>query len=188
MTSPNRAKKLSLDSTIAHTVEPAGAVLSSVYPHLRRIARRLLSGERTHHTLQPTALANEAVARLLQRENEGVSERELISFGIREMQTILIDSGRRYRIRQRCNRDASPSCEDTSIEEVLHLQRCLEELGRIDPRAREIVELRFFGGMSIPEVAEFLGVSARTVNNDWEFARSWLARYWVQRSRPTDSR
>lgn len=166
------------------TLNPSEAI-AALYPELRRIARRLISRERTHHTLQPTALANEAVARLLQREAAGEDPRMLIAFGIREMRTILIDSGRRYQTKLRVDSltNQEPS-SGISLPDLVHLQKCLDELGQIDPRSRHVVELRFFVGLTIQETADFLGVSPRTVNEDWEFARCWLAANWA--GRPLD--
>jgi RNA polymerase sigma factor (TIGR02999 family) len=154
--------------------------LAALYPELRRIARRLLSRERSHHTLQPTALANEAVTRLLQKEAAGTDPRTLVAFGIREMQTILIDSGRRYRTR--LNQELPLNGESphgNHLPDLIHLQSSLEKLGELDPRARQIVELRFFAGLTIQETADFLAISPRTVNDDWEFARCWLAANWA---------
>ncbi len=164
--------------------------LLGLYPELRRIARRLLSGERQYHTLQPTALANEAVARLLSKETEGVAPEVLLSYGIREMKTILIDSGRRYQTRLRLapvHGSAGPSTRleaepdgDRALIELIHLQRSLDRLRMLDPRACQVVELRFFAGLRLEEVAAILGLSSRTVSEDWEFARSWLAAHWSE--------
>jgi len=161
-------------------------ILAALYPELRRIARRLLSRERSHHTLQPTALANEAVTRLLQKEAAGADPRTLVAFGIREMQTILIDSGRRHqnRLSSRIRGDNGQSARNPSLADLVHFQNILEKLGELDPRSRQVVELRFFAGLTIQETAEFLDISARTVNDDWEFARCWLAANWA--GRPVD--
>lgn len=153
--------------------------LAALYPQLRRIARQMLSRERRDHTLQPTALTNEAVARLLAREKNDPSPQSVLSFGIREMQTILIDSGRRRQTRTRHEADVAQGPQQRVLDELAHLRDCLEKLGQFDPRARQVVELRFFVGLTINEVAEILGVSSRTVNEDWEFARSWLSAHWA---------
>ena len=158
--------------------DPDGSDITAVYAQIRRIAKRLLRRERPNHTLQATALANESVARLLRKELQGLTDRDLIIFGVREMQTILIDSGRRYQTRVRSAHEI-PRYSRSRFDELVHLQICLERLGACDPRARQVVELRFFVGLSIVETAEFLGMSARTVNGDWEFARTWLAMHWA---------
>ncbi len=158
------------------------STLEAVYPQLRRIARSFLARERATHTLQPTALTNEVVARLLKRELAGEDRAAILASGIREMQTILIDSGRKHQLR-RAN-EASFSQDGASgadsLEDLIHLQLCLERLGQVDPRARQVIELRFFTGLSIPETAQFLEISARAVNEDWEFARCWLAQNWAE--------
>lgn len=168
------------------------ATLAAVYPELRRIARGMMSRERAAHTLQATALANEVVARLLKRELDGEDRGTIVAWGIREMQRILIDSGRRQQFRKRNGLAAANSGggefaavesiaagDGSSLEAVIHLQLCLERLGEVDPRARQVVELRFFTGLTIAQTAELLGVSARSVVEDWEFARCWLAQHWA---------
>jgi RNA polymerase sigma factor (sigma-70 family) len=96
------------------------------------------------------------------------------------MQTILIDWGRRHRIRlaDLATRRQAPATTSLRLDNLVHLQRCLDRLGALDPRAREVVELRFFVGLSIEETAEFLSVCPRTVRQDWTFARCWLAQNW----------
>lgn len=179
MSPGDRAEDLENSLTAPLIDDDLRATLTAVYPQLRRIARGLLSRERPDHTLQPTALANEVITRLLKRELEGEDRRMIVSSGIREMQTILIDSGRRRQfLALNAPIDLNFESAQPQIEKVVHLQLCLQELGKVDPRTREVVELRFFTGLTIPEVAEFLGVSTRTVNQDWEFARRWLAKHW----------
>jgi RNA polymerase sigma factor (TIGR02999 family) len=125
-------------------------------------------------------LANEAVLRLLRRETAGWDRRRLIGYGIREMRCILVDSGRRLRTRAKHNdvEGASPDLDDR-LADLVHLEVALEELGKIDRRACKVVELRFFVGLSNEEAAAHLGVSSRTVYEDWQFARCWLARHWA---------
>jgi len=140
-----------------------------------------MSNERSSHTLQPTALANEAVLRLLRRETAGWDPRRLVAYGIREMRCILIDSGRRLRTRvKHLNADGTSADLDDRLAGLVHLELALEELGKIDPRSRQVVELRFFVGLSSEEVAAYLGISSRTVYEDWQFARCWLARHWAE--------
>lgn len=157
------------------------STLLAVYPELRRIARGLLARERRYHTLQPTALANEVIARLLRREAAGEDQRSVVFAGIREMQTILIDSGKKRRRRQLVPMDPVLLETETELplEGIIHLQLQLVSLGEVDPRAREVVELRFFAGLTIREAAEFLGRSVRAVNDDWDYARCWLAKHWA---------
>ena len=95
------------------------------------------------------------------------------------MKTILIDSGRRAQTRMRHGSNSpEEEARDTRLVEGVHLQLRLERLGQPDPRCRQIVELKFFLNLTIHEIADHLGVSSRTVNDDWEFARCWLAAHW----------
>lgn len=156
-------------------------LLTTVYPQLRRIARRKLTGERRNHTLDPTGLTNEVVIRLLRREIEGEDPQVLLWAGIVEMRRILIDYGRRWQLGQKYVQSL-PSEEEGSnvrvVEDAVHVNLLLHQLEQLDPRAREVVEMRFYLGLSVKETAELLGMSLRTVNEDWEFARGWLAQRW----------
>ena len=168
------------NATSCPTAEPC-QTLSAIYPELRRIARALMSNERSSHTLQPTALANEAVLRLLRRETAGWDPRRLVAYGIREMRCILIDSGRRLRTRvKHQNAEGASADLDDRLAGLVHLELALDELGKIDPRSRQVVELRFFVGLSNEEAAAYLGIATRTVYEDWQFARCWLARHWAE--------
>lgn len=163
--------------------EAVREMLASVYPELRRIARAKLGGERRGHTLQPTALTNEVVVRLLRREIAGEDPQMLLWAGIVEMRRVLIDYGRRWQVRQRHVESLKFEEKQVEvIEDAVHLELLLDQLEVIDPRGRKVVELRFFLGLSVKECAELLGLSMRTVNEDWEFARSWLAMRWNQGS------
>jgi RNA polymerase sigma factor (TIGR02999 family) len=155
--------------------------LTAIYPELRRIARNLMRKERTFHTLQPTALANEAVQRLLRREKAGEDPRALLYMGIREMCSILIDSGRRHGIRKKWLELQSSEMlsKRTRLAELLQLSFLLDDLAALDPRACTVLELRYFVGLKLIETAKVLGLSPRTVSADWEFARSWLASRWM---------
>lgn len=188
MSAPGHAKKPD-DPTAGTDSEPAHAgdlcqdrmqTVALVYPELRRIAQRLLRRERSYHTLQPTALANEALARLLERQAAGWSPRQLLAYGLREMRTILIDSGRRYRVRIRHLDGASEEDARTeaSVEALAQLYLVLDKLEAVDPRARMVAELRYMVGLTVEETAEILGVSKRIVSLDWRFARCWLAEHW----------
>jgi len=152
-----------------------------VYPSLRQIASVLMSRERNNHTLQPTALVNESLMGWLRGER-AVWENRQHFYGAmaRRMRNVLVDYARR---RHRNKRDASlleplnrdvPVAAHQELEELIALDDLLSRLESIDARAASVVELSFFVGLSFAEIAEILGVSVKTVERDWAFARAWL--------------
>jgi RNA polymerase sigma-70 factor, ECF subfamily len=151
-----------------------------VYPELREIAARLMRGERPNHTLQSTALVHESLLRLLDLPAAPVLPAQaFIALAAHRMRHILIDYGRRVRADKRGRgipnlpMEAANAC-GFDPEQLLGLDLCLNRLGEFDPRALQVVELRFFAGLTEEETASVLGISATTVGRDWEFARAWL--------------
>ncbi len=161
----------------------AEELMSTVYEELRRIARGYLYRERGDHTLQPTALVHEAYLRMV--DDTQVQWRNRAHFyGIaaRIMRRILVDHARAHAAAKR-----GGDAERLPLEVVgdiaapggvdyLALDDALQRLVQVGPRLSEIVELKFFGGLTAREIGEFLQVSERTVLGDWKFARSWLKR------------
>jgi len=153
-----------------------------VYPELQKIALRLLRRERRDHTLEPRALVHELFSRLL--GGQAVSYRDRVHFfaiAAQTMRRILIDyararaAGKRGGAPRRVNLSAVDGWNVASTpESVVALDDLLSKLQRADPRAAKVVELRFFGGLTEEEIADMLGVSARTVKRDWKVARAWL--------------
>lgn len=153
-----------------------------VMDELRRLARHYLSDERTGHTLQPTALVHEAYLKLAGYQNlswEGRSHFIAVAAGL--MRQILIDSARRHRAAKRGRQFEQVPLEEhrdfLSVEdstELLALDEALQRLERMNSRQSRVVELRYFGGLSVEETAEALGVSPITVKRDWATARAWL--------------
>ena len=154
-----------------------------VYDELRRQASRFLRKERANHTLQTTALINEAYLKLLnQRGVEWQNRAHFFATASQIMRRVLVDAAR---ARQSAKRGAGArtvsidsvqlSAPDADVD-VIALEEALDELAAIDPRPSQVVELRFFGGFSVEETAEALNVSIRTVINDWNTARAWLRR------------
>jgi RNA polymerase sigma factor (TIGR02999 family) len=159
-------------------------VLPLVYDELHRMAARHLAGERATISLQPTALVNELCVRLLGWDPVTWQNRSHF-FGVsaRMMRRVLVDIARR----RRADRRGGPKAIRVPLESVdlaarepgpdlLAVDAALDLLSRLDARKAQVVELRFFGGLSIEEIAAAIGVSPRTVHTDWAFARAWLYR------------
>lgn len=159
------------------------AALPAIYEELRDIAASYLRHERPNHTLQPTALVHESYLRLLGQHSVDWRNRlQFISIAARMMRRILANYAT---ARKTDKRDAgAPLLElDAALEvvggarlDVVRLEQALRELEAMDARQAQVVELRFYGGLTIEETAEVLGISAATVQRDWVIARQWLYR------------
>lgn len=154
-----------------------------VYDEMRRIARSFISRERQGHTLQPTALVNEAYLRLVDQNSVSWQSRaHFYSVAASMMRRVLIDHARMRATEKRGGGAVRLSIEDVQvpIEEraanFVAMDEALERLSQFNERGRKIVEMRFYAGMSEEEIAEVLGVSTRTVLRDWKAARVWLFR------------
>ncbi|HEX5874463.1 MAG TPA: sigma-70 family RNA polymerase sigma factor [Pyrinomonadaceae bacterium] len=135
-----------------------------VYDELHRLARRYMSRERKGHTLQTTALINEAYVRLVHQRNVHWANRShFFAISAQIMRRILIDHARRHAYAKR-----GGGAQQISLDEAL------QSLAEMDPRRSQVVELRYFGGLSNEEIAGVLKVSANTVTRDWNMARAWL--------------
>lgn len=156
-------------------------LVAAVYEQLRAIARKRMANERPEHTLQATALVNEALVRLgVGRDTDWSSRSRFLRAAAVSMRRILIDHARdRGRLRRAGSRTRLPLtvvdlASAYDFEETMALEEALRSLEERDPRAAEVVELRFFAGLSFEEVAETLGTSVRTAKRDWTVARAWL--------------
>jgi RNA polymerase sigma factor (TIGR02999 family) len=157
-------------------------LVGAIYDELRRTAGGLMRRERPDHTLQASALVNEALLRLLSGHVlvDAPNRRYLFAAAAQAMRQVLVDHARRRRASKRpSNRvrvplDAALIAFDERGLDVIALHNALERLAGAHPRPAQVVELRFFGGLSVPEVAEALEVSDTTVEGDWRFARAWL--------------
>jgi RNA polymerase sigma-70 factor, ECF subfamily len=158
-------------------------LISVVYEELHRLARRYMRQESPGHTLQTSALVNEAFLRLVDQRNVHWQNRAHF-FGIaaQMMRRILVDYARSSSSGKRGGGERALSLDDGLIvskersAEVVAVHEALEQLAKFDPRKSQIVELRFFGGLTIDETAEVLGVSPGTVMADWTMAKAWLRR------------
>ena len=155
-----------------------------VYDELRRLASNYLRRERASHTLQPTALVNEAYLKLIDQRNPKWQNRAHF-FGISAqlMRRILVDHVRQHQAvkrggseKQRISLTSAEKVARTPEVDLLALNEALEELEKMDPQQSRIVELKFFGGLSIEEIAEVLKIGHATVERDWKMARAWLRR------------
>ncbi len=158
-------------------------IVPLVYAELHRIARRAWSQQQHHNTLQPTELINEAYLKLASAENATFQDRcHFLAVASTVMRQILVNhaksrlSGKRGGGRASVSLDEVQPAVHEEAEEIVALHEALDALGAIDPRKSSVVEMRYFGGLSIEETAEALGVSIGTVNRDWRLARSWLIR------------
>ncbi len=157
-------------------------VIALVYEELRRVAAHLMRRERPDHTLPPTAVVHEAVIRMV---GEGVLDRAadrsfLFAAAARSMREILIDHARRRRAdrrggdRQRVPLDLVVDYFESQELDVVAVHEALDRLAKLNERQSQVITLRYFGGLTVPEVARALGVSVFTVERDWRFARAWL--------------
>jgi RNA polymerase sigma-70 factor (ECF subfamily) len=152
-----------------------------VYAELRRLARGYMRGERQGHTLQTTALVNEAYLRLVeQRSVRWQNRAHFLAICAQLMRRILVDYARRRQYRKRgggalqVTLAEAESLSDERAPDLVALDEALRGLAEIDPRRARVVELKFFGGLNIEETAEALKVSTGTVERDWTIAKAWL--------------
>lgn len=154
-----------------------------VQPELHRLAHHYMSRERAGHTLQTTALINEAYLRLADNSNPRWQNRNhFVAAAAQLMRRIMVDHAReRLSLKRgggavRVTLDESAWVTNSRSEELLALDEALENLAKLDPRKSQIVELRYFGGLTAEETADFLDLSLRTVEREWNMAKAWLYR------------
>src|SRR5438132_8322299 len=154
-----------------------------VYEELRRLAHRHMGGQRPDHTLQTTALVNEAYLRLVDQTNPRWQNRaHFFAVAARAMRQILVSYARSNRAQKRgggalrIELDEAVILSPEQSKEIVDLDEALERLATLDSRKARVVELKFFGGLNYDEIAEVLKIARRTARRDWEFARIWLYR------------
>jgi RNA polymerase sigma factor (TIGR02999 family) len=152
-----------------------------VYGELRRLAHRYMNAERTEHTLQTTALVNEAYLRLADQTNPRWQNRaHFFAVAARAMRQILVNYARSQRSQKRGGGAFKMELDEAALvspeesKEIIYLHEALERLATLDSRKAQVVELKYFGGLTYNEIAEVLKISQVTVRRDWEFARLWL--------------
>ncbi|SPF34563.1 Sigma factor, ECF-like family protein [Candidatus Sulfopaludibacter sp. SbA4] len=156
------------------------ALFELAYNELRRLASAYLHKERSEHTLQTSALVNEAYLRLsVDRKTPFQDRQHYLRVASQAMRRVLVDHARRRgalkrEAGERIDLDQAAPVLSSNLEELLIVDTALDKLSAIDPRQAQIVELRFFGGLSVTETAEALEISEKTVKRDWSVARAWL--------------
>ena len=152
-----------------------------VYDELHRLARRYMSRERKGHTLQTTALINEAYVRLIDQRNvQWANRSHFFAISAQIMRRILIDHARRHAYAKRGGGARQVSLDETAtvihedLAEFLRLDEALKSLAELDPRRSQVVELKYFGSLNNDEIAGVLKISKNTVIRDWNMARAWL--------------
>jgi RNA polymerase sigma factor (TIGR02999 family) len=160
----------------------ADALIEAVYGELRHLANSHLRRERSGHTLSATALVHEAWVRLADQQKPWQGRAHFFGAASRAMRRILIDYARARTAGKRKGEHVSITTAEAelqmtpSFEELIAIDTALDELSQVNDRVVRVVECRYFGGLTIPETAEALGVSHATVSEDWRFARAWLHR------------
>jgi RNA polymerase sigma factor (TIGR02999 family) len=152
-----------------------------VYHELKRIAAHFLQGEREGHTLQPTALVHEAYLRLVGQKVVWQNRAQFMGVAAQLMRRILVDYARQHATAKRGGGETLLELESCQIagtaeqsEEMLAVDEALSRLAALDPQQARVVELRYFGGMTVEETAEALSIAPRTVKREWAMAKAWL--------------
>jgi RNA polymerase sigma-70 factor, ECF subfamily len=166
----------------------AAQLMPLIYDELRRLAASYMRRERTDHTLQATALVHEAYLKLVeQRSTDWQSRAHFFGVAAQLMRRILVDHARGHLRQKRGGDHVKVSLDEALVfaeqqaDEVLAVDDSLNELAKIDPRQARVVEMRFFGGLSVEEAADVLGVSPKTVKREWSVAKAWLTADLKQR-------
>lgn len=161
--------------------ESVDALIAAIYDDMRRLAARHMGGERRNHTLEPTAVVHEAYVRLIDQHKTDWKDRlHFFAVASRIIRRVLIDHARANEADKRGGDRTRISLTDHDIAgpsrdiDLIALDEALNELAEIDPQQGRIVELRYFGGCTVEEVAELLNIGKRTVDRDWQAAKAWL--------------
>lgn len=165
-----------------HEGDPAAAenLLPLVYAELHRIAAAYMRRERDGHTLQATALINEAYLRLVGEDIEWTNRSHFIGLAAHVMRRVLVDYARQHNAERRAGglkrveMDDNLAISPERLDEVLFLDEAMAKLAANNPRQARVVELRYFGGLSVDQIANILGVAPRSVKRDWALARIFL--------------
>ena len=179
-TSPGDVTRLLVELRSGNS-EAEAKLFPLVYKHLHRLAKGKMRGWRPDHTLQASALVNEAYLRLISEEGKDWRNRaHFFRVAAKMMRNILVDYARAGQAEKRGGKveklplDGVLEFSPARAQGLIELDDALDSLERLDPRQAEVVELRFFGGMTVEETAEALRIAPRTVKREWQVARAWL--------------
>ena len=181
MVLPDKQATLLLGRLNAGDGDAARELLPMLYDELRRLAAHQFRGQAGHHTLQPTILVHEAFLRLVGQSPQWKDRKHFFAVAATAMRQILINHARAARADKRAGGERPLVLNDEIVGEagrnldLLDLNDALEQLAVIDPRKHRVVELRFFAGLTVPEVAEVLGLSVATIEKEWRAAKAWLS-------------
>jgi RNA polymerase sigma-70 factor, ECF subfamily len=151
-----------------------------VYDEMRQLAGRYMRRERSNHTLQPTALVHEAYLKLVEQRSDWQSRAHFFAVAAQVMRHILVDHARGHGRAKRGGAQKAVTLDEALVfteeksAELLAIDEAMQRLAKLDPRQSKVVELRFFGGLTVEETAEALAISPITVKRDWNLARAWL--------------
>ncbi len=185
MTNPATSEDKGEVTRLLHAMKAGDAaaaddLLPLVYAELHRLAAGYMRRERPDHTLQPTALINEAYMRLVQDEVDWQNRQHFIGVAALVMRRILVDHARTHNAQmrggglQRVELNETLAFTEAHAAEVLFVDEALARLANREPRQAKVVELRYFGGLTVEEIAGVLGIAARSVKRDWALAKIWL--------------
>jgi RNA polymerase sigma-70 factor, ECF subfamily len=166
----------------AGDTQAAESLLPLVYSELHRLAKGYMRRERPDHTLQATALINEAYLKLVGEDIDWNSRAHFIGLAANVMRRVLVDYARAHNAEQRGGGLQRVEMQDelaisaAQLDEVEHLDEALKKLEKENPRQARVVELRYFGGLSVEQIGALLGIAPRSVKRDWALARIWLFR------------
>jgi len=160
-----------------------GQLMPLIHKNLHQMANRYMQGENAGHTLQATALVNEAFIKLVNADVTWQNRAHYMALSARAMRQILVDHARANRSEKRGGNAVSVTLHETRIEDqghqnpdVLEVEEAIEQLSQLDPRKAQVIELSFYGGLTYEEIAEALEISPATVDRELRFAKAWMYR------------
>ena len=174
--------------------QAAEDLLPLVYAELHRLAKAYMRRERPEHTLQATALINEAYLRLVREDADWNNRAHFIGVAANVMRRVLVDHARAHKAERRAGGLKRVAMSDDlrisveQLDEVALVNDALTKLGKVKPRQAQVVELKYFGGLSVEQISDLLGIAPRSVKRDWSLARIWLFRELRPEEKPAETK